>query len=739
MSGASTIDIGGNHWTLGRTLGSGGFGRVYAATSDTQAAAIKLVPKDRGAERELLVSDSLRGAENVLPVWGVGETDRFWAILMPKADKSLRTHLVEAGGPLREAEARPILIDLARALTSLREVGVVHRDLKPENILLYDGRWCLSDFGIVRYAEAAEGLDTRKYSTTRPYAAPEQWQDDDVTSATDVYALGVLCYELLAGSLPFPGPNFRRQHLHDRPRTIPGITAPLAALIDRCLIKAPGARPAPRELLARLEASANASPSQGIAALQEADRAAAGHRVEEVRTHTSAQSEGAVRNALLQAAQQQYQRIAETVKQTILAAATMSRPVERYGLKESLGWTLSLNGAMIEFSNLDGDSASQLPFDVVAWAYVVVESKPGPKDGYRGRAHSLWFCDVEESGTYAWYEVGFVHEMPDVILGAPNSTYMPRAGLFRPNALNPRHVSASALANDQMIGVIWPFTQVEIHEFCDRWIKWFAEASRGVLREPAKPTTARTAYDPSLTTSSRSRASSGSSGSHAPCPAQEVRDILQWVEYALGDGDLGSLATRAVGPEHLSRDEREWVVREVRPRLSLSESPALAFRRLSDKAYRDATAIGGPIGWVTARVSPLRFEDGTRYEEFTYVSKVSNRVALVERREPSKAGQHGRLLAAFVLVVPETSGAVVNGAPSRSLRRWFDGPEMMLPNMSESPRRRIPFDPEAHLQNILGDLYVESRDVPPTGVGLTEEELGVPYIPPPPLNEPWGS
>src|SRR5436305_1875883 len=82
-------------WTLGPSLGSGGFGEVYVAESRGQWAAIKLVPKDPGARRELLFADDLRRATNVLPVEGVGETKSHWALLMPMAEQTLRQYLVE--------------------------------------------------------------------------------------------------------------------------------------------------------------------------------------------------------------------------------------------------------------------------------------------------------------------------------------------------------------------------------------------------------------------------------------------------------------------------------------------------------------------------------------------------------------------------------------------------------------------------------------------------------------------
>ena len=120
---------------------------------------------------------------------------------MPEADKSLRIVLDQTGAfdPL---DAIEVLLDIAKALVSL-EGTVVHRDIKPDNILHFDGRWNLADFGISKYAGATTALDTQKFARTPAYAAPEQWRDETATGATDVYALGIIAYELLSGRVPF--------------------------------------------------------------------------------------------------------------------------------------------------------------------------------------------------------------------------------------------------------------------------------------------------------------------------------------------------------------------------------------------------------------------------------------------------------------------------------------------------------------------------------------------------------
>ena len=150
---------------LGAHIDGGGFGHVYAATSTDGLAreyVVKLVPKLRGAQRELLFID-LSGVRNVVPIIESGETDDSWALVMPRAGKSLRQHIPETGRAFDLETALPILPDIATALVDLYG-KVVHRDLKPENILLLDGKRCLADFGISRYAEATTAPDTQEYA-----------------------------------------------------------------------------------------------------------------------------------------------------------------------------------------------------------------------------------------------------------------------------------------------------------------------------------------------------------------------------------------------------------------------------------------------------------------------------------------------------------------------------------------------------------------------------------------------
>ncbi|MEN3271615.1 MAG: hypothetical protein V7636_376, partial [Actinomycetota bacterium] len=249
----------GRDWELGDPLddGIGGFGQVFHTRADEIDAVAKLVPKVPGAERELLSPEGLEGVRNIVPVIDLGQHEDNWVLVMPKAETSLAAYLREVGHPLDAVEALPILLDVCDALAGL-DGRVVHRDLKPSNVLLLDGRWCLADFGIARYADASTEANTRKFAMTPHYAAPEQWRLEHATSATDVYSFGVMAFELVMGRRPFDGSpeELREAHLHEVPPPLEGASSALATVVTQCLLKAPGSRPRPGDLRRRLERSA---------------------------------------------------------------------------------------------------------------------------------------------------------------------------------------------------------------------------------------------------------------------------------------------------------------------------------------------------------------------------------------------------------------------------------------------------------------------------------------------------
>ncbi|MBI4197684.1 MAG: protein kinase, partial [Chloroflexi bacterium] len=356
--------------------------------------------------------------------------------------------------------------------------GVVHRDLKPENILFYQGHWCLADFGIARYAEATTEPDTRKYAMTPSDAAPEQWRAERATNATDVYAFGVIAFELLQGMLPFPGPDFREQHLNQPPPAVVGCPLPLASLVSECLYKAPTARPTPANILARLRVSQKA-PSPAAARLQAVNKAVVERQGEEAARISAQRSREEIRLELFRAAEQSFNRILQALQKRVLEAAPSTNVSTARGLIFRLG-----NGALVVDPVLSAPADClaafhyEPPFDVIAYTAIAAR-KSRDRHGYEGRAHSLWFGDAQAEGVYRWYELAFMV-----------SPLVPARFTLDPFALAPTDEYA-ARALTPVIDVrqiAWqplPFDQGDEEQFMERWVTWFAAVADGTLSHPS--------------------------------------------------------------------------------------------------------------------------------------------------------------------------------------------------------------------------------------------------------------
>lgn len=484
-------------WTLGSPLGRGGFGSVFEATNEKGdlQTAIKLIPKGRGADRELLFEDDLSSIRNIIPIIDSGEFDSNWIVVMPRAEKSLRDHLKEKGS-LSVSEALNVLSDIATSLSDMTG-KVVHRDLKPDNILLLGGKWCISDFGIARYAEASTAAETFKYSGTEFYHPPERWHGHRATSASDMYSFGIMAFEIITGQRPFPGTDPRREHITQQPPKLTNCPPLLTALVDQCLMKAPEVRPSAENFLTRLGQILRPS-SGGASLLQAANLAQSDQAATEMTARSAAEEEAQRKREIVRSASQIFSIVLNQLEQAIhdnAPAATIEQIKKRRivgttrkvqvldsgrdysdGLSAKLG-PATLTVQSIEESNNNNWGHYKPIFQVLAHTTIDVKI-PTDRYEYEGRGHSLWYCDAEKEGVFHWYETAYMF-----------SPLIGKRGRQNPFSLLPGEESGKALSRVMTeYQVAWPFTRIEVgneHEFIDRWLTWFAQGAVNQLSLPS--------------------------------------------------------------------------------------------------------------------------------------------------------------------------------------------------------------------------------------------------------------
>jgi beta-lactam-binding protein with PASTA domain/tRNA A-37 threonylcarbamoyl transferase component Bud32 len=251
-------------------IGSGGMADVYCA-QDLQLGrkvALKLLYR-RFAEDQEFVERFKREASaaaglqhpNVVGVYDRGEWDGTYYIAMEYLEGRSLKQILQEEGPLQPERAIDIVVQILRAARFAHQRGVIHRDIKPHNVIVDDeGRAKVTDFGIAR-AGASDMTETGSIMGTAQYLSPEQAQGHAVSAQSDLYAIGIVLYELLAGRVPFDG---------DSPVTIalkqvselpvppsaynPAVPPELDAIVLRALEKEPERRFADaEEFIAALE------------------------------------------------------------------------------------------------------------------------------------------------------------------------------------------------------------------------------------------------------------------------------------------------------------------------------------------------------------------------------------------------------------------------------------------------------------------------------------------------------
>jgi len=240
-------------------LGHGGMGRIYKVqdTKIGEKIALKLIRPETGLDQRSLerFSNELKLArkirhKNVCQMFDLGEDQGTRFITMEYVHGEDLKQLIRKVGRLSPGQAIGIARQVCDGLQEAHKLGVIHRDLKPQNIMIdEEGRARIMDFGIARSLAGQSITGAGVMIGTPEYMSPEQVEGKDVDQRTDLYSLGVILYEMVAGRLPFMGEtplsvaHMQKYEAPEDPKKINSqVSDDLARIILKCLAKDPGKR-----------------------------------------------------------------------------------------------------------------------------------------------------------------------------------------------------------------------------------------------------------------------------------------------------------------------------------------------------------------------------------------------------------------------------------------------------------------------------------------------------------------
>jgi serine/threonine protein kinase len=245
-----------------RTLGHGGMGTVYLAVDEvtTQQVAVKMLPPGLSREkgiRERFTQEAKALARldhpSIVPLIGFATEGDSHFLIMKFIEGPTLDDTIEKGGPVEFSRAREIFRSIVDALGYAHQKGVIHRDVKPANVLLTNtGHLFLVDFGIAKGTESVKLTQTGMLMGTPQYMSPEQISGHPVDGRSDLYAAGLILFEMLTGRPPFNGErtySILKAHVESPvpdPEKLRGALIPndLLVVVKRLLEKDPADRPA---------------------------------------------------------------------------------------------------------------------------------------------------------------------------------------------------------------------------------------------------------------------------------------------------------------------------------------------------------------------------------------------------------------------------------------------------------------------------------------------------------------
>ncbi len=241
-SGARPLD----GYTIKRAIGRGGFGEVYFATSDSgKEVALKLILRNLEIERRGVVQCMNLKCPNLLSIFDMKTTEEGDAFVVMEyvAGPSLATVLKQHPNGLPLDQVQAWLRGLVEGTSYLHDHGIVHRDLKPANLFMEEGVVKIGDYGLAKLITPSQGSDHSESIGTCHYMAPEIGSGK-YHKSIDIYAIGVILYEMITGRVPFDGETVNEvlmKHLTARP-DVTMLPEPYRTIVARALVKDPNHR-----------------------------------------------------------------------------------------------------------------------------------------------------------------------------------------------------------------------------------------------------------------------------------------------------------------------------------------------------------------------------------------------------------------------------------------------------------------------------------------------------------------